>query len=177
MKKLLIGAIIGLAAAVAIINPLTAPLFHAVAEETVPAVNPNAIHVGASLYDLLIAYVAVIGTIVGGIVSWVQIKIKAKTGIDIDWGHRDAIETFAANQAGRFLNRFESLKGVDISIGSPIIAGLANEALQRIPEALKHFNLGPDDMKQRISDMIGRLTAPAAVTPPPATPTPVSGTV
>lgn len=131
-----------------------------------PAPTANVIHVGTTLYDLLIAYATVIGTIVSGIVVWVQIRVREKTGVDIDFGHRDAIETFVKNQAGNFLNRFDSLKGIDISVKNPIIASLANEALRRVPDALDHFNLGPEAISQRISDMIGRLRPAEAASQP-----------
>lgn len=140
--------------------------FNVLAQDPVP--NANVIHVGTTIYDLLIAYATVVGTIISALVGWVMWKVKEKTGVDIDWGHRDAIETFVKNQAGNFLNRFESLKGIDINVSNPIIAQLANEGLKRVPDALKHFNLGPEALAQRISDMVGRLTAPAAVAAQPS---------
>lgn len=135
-------------------------------DPTIP--TAGVIHVGSTIYDLLIAYATVVGTIVSVVIVWVQAKVREKTGVDIDFGHRDAIETFVKNQAGNFLNRFDNLKGIDITVKNPLIASLANEALKRVPDALNHFGLGPNEISQRISDMIGRLTAPAAVAAQPS---------
>lgn len=126
------------------------------------------VHVGSAVTDWLVLYVAAIGSVVGLIASWALFKF---TGIKMEANARNALETFVTNAAGGFLAKFETIKVADLNVNNELIARLANDALNRVPDALKQFGLGPEDVKRRIVEKIGILTAvpasvPAVVTPP-----------
>lgn len=130
----------------------------------VPAhAQTTAIPVGEAGGDLLETYLGILGTVVSAIVSWALwrfLKIRQ------DAEARDAIEKFVTNAAGALLagvrGRTDTIK---IDVGNPQIADLATGALRRIPDALKHFGLGPDDLKRRIIEKVGVLTAPGSNEP------------
>lgn len=114
------------------------------------------VDVGTPLTNLLATYVTLVGTILAALVGWAVLKF---TGVKLDSEARAAIEAFANNMAGKFLADLDSLKGIKIDVKNPTIAMLAMEALDRIPGALARFGLGVEDVRHRIVEKIGVLTA------------------
>lgn len=129
----------------------------------VPAHAQTAIPVGEAGGDLLETYLSVLGTLVSAIISWALwrfLKIRQ------DAEARDAIEKFVTNAAGALLAGVRGKTDqIKIEVGSPQIADLATGALRRIPDALKHFGLGPQDLQRRIVEKVGVLTAPGSNEP------------
>lgn len=132
-----------------------------VAQEVVTPAGDTTVNVGSPIINLLLAYSAALGTLVAGLASWVMLKI---TGIRLDAEARQAIETFATNAAGEFLNNFDTLKNVKVDVHNQMIAQLANAALTRIPDGLARFGWNAEQVKQRIVEKIGVLTAPGTTT-------------
>lgn len=129
----------------------------------------TSVHVGTTLNDLLLAYAGVIGTIVSAIAAWALSRFM---GIKLDQEARSAIETFTNNAAGGFLVKFDTLKGVNVDIHNADIAALANAGMTRIPDALKRFGLTADELKKRIVEKVGIMTAADTTTAALPTPKP-----
>lgn len=173
MKKYVMTAITASVIATAVLLASSAgpvlELSRALAQEVV-VVTPapdTTVNVGSAINNLILGYVAVLGSVVAAVVVWAVFKF---TGIKIEANARSAIETFVTNAAGAFLVRFDTLAGVKVDVGNAQIADLANGALLRVPDALKQFGLGPEDIKKRIVEKIGILTAVSASVPTGAPP-------
>lgn len=139
----------------------------AIAQTTVPTTEIN---FGTVLYNLANGLVPIVVLVIGAAATWAVALFNKKTGLDIEFFHRDALEAFLNNQAGRFLAPLENLKGLSLDVGNAEIARLAQEALNRIPDAKKFFNLTNEQIAQRIIDKIGIQTAPGVTAGPPPSP-------
>lgn len=149
---------LALAAMMGILLITVAP---ALAQVVVPATPDTTIHVGSLLDDLLKEYQTLIGTVVAGVITWAAAKF---TGIHLKKEARDAIETTANNLAGNFLAKYDTLDGVKVDVHNAEIAKIANNNLYRVEDSLKKFGLGVEDLKKRVVEKIGILTA-GGVTP------------
>jgi hypothetical protein len=123
------------------------------------AQDVTTVNLGGVLVNLLNSLVPVAVTLIGGLATWAFALFKKKTGLDIEFMHRDALEKFLANQAGRFLAPLDSWQGLKIDVGNKDIARLAQEAVNRIPDAIKFFGLDVGAIAQRIVDKVGLATA------------------
>lgn len=103
--------------------------------------------------------VPVLVTIITGLATWAFALFKKKTGLDVEFNHRDALEKFLSNQAGRFLAPLDSWQGLKIDVGNKVIAQLAQEGVNRIPDAIAFFGLDVMAITQRIVDKVGLATA------------------
>lgn len=120
------------------------------------------IDIGQAFSSVIAPYInaAVQGLIAAGVV-WVMAKIKQKTGIDIDAGHRDALTRALQNQASSLIA--EGVTYLDsrgkIVVGNNAMANAVNDLMQSVPDAVKHFGLTPEFVRDRIIDMIPQVTS------------------
>lgn len=127
------------------------------AQEVVAVPVDTTVDVGGPLYLFFRDYILpIFGSVLALIIGWAQFRL---TGIRQDAEARASIEIFATNAAGEFLSRFDSIKGMKIDVHNALIAQLANQALTRIPDGLARFGWTAEQVKQRIVEKIGVLTA------------------
>lgn len=158
----------------------------ALAQTTAPIPAGGFINVGQAFNAAVAPYVdAVVQGVIAALVGWVVWKIKQKTGIDIDAGHRDAVTRALQNQANALLAAGKTrMSGVKIQVDNLALATAANNLLTAVPDAAKHFGLTPQWAAEKIlatlpqTDAGARMVADAQVvnslggdaptTPPPA---------
>lgn len=142
-----------LAAAAVSVAVLAAPVAHAAP-----------IEIGQAFGTALQPYIdAAVQALIAALVGWVLILAKNKLNVSIDDSRRDAVVTFLKRQASSLLaDGAVKLKGVKIEVDNAALANAANKALDAIPDALKHFNLSPAALQERIVDMLPKEPAVAA---------------
>src|SRR5262245_8337324 len=97
------------------------------------------------------------------LVSWALLKLSTKFHVDIEAKHRDALVQFLQRQASSLLAKGEvKLQGTKITVNNEVLAGAANAAISAIPEALKFFNLNPEQLKGKILDLVPQQPAVAS---------------
>lgn len=114
------------------------------------------ISVGQAFSDALRPYIdAVVSGLILTLVSWVLFKLKTKFNVDIDAQNRDALTKFLQRQAASLVaDGAVKLNGVKVEVNNPALARAANAALHTIPDALNHFDIKPDQVSQKVGDMI-----------------------
>lgn len=124
----------------------------ALAQTTAPVQAGGFINVGQAFNAAIAPYVdAIVQALIAALVAWVVLKIKQKTGIDIDAGHRDAVTRALQNQAGALLAAGKvKLDGVKLSVDNLALANAANSLLAAVPDAAKHFGLTPQWAAEKI---------------------------
>lgn len=131
----------------------------AAAQTTAPATDPSTIYFGPAIASFVAAIVPIAVSVVAAAAAWAVSLFNKATGLRVEFSHRDALEKFLSNQAGRFLAPLSSWQGLSINVGNKDIARLAQEAVNRIPDAVKFFGLDTGQIAQRIVDKIGLATA------------------
>ena len=149
---------------------------------TAPARAAGVIDIGQAFNAAIAPYIdAVVQAVIAAFVLWVAAKIKQKTGIDIDAGHRDALTRALQNQASSLIA--DGATYIDahgkIAVNNLAMAKAVNDLMTVIPDAVKHFGLTPEFVARRIVDMIPQISGsvPRPVvniaTAPSAPPAPV----
>lgn len=100
---------------------------------------------------------------IAGLVSWVLFIVKNKFNVDIEAKNREALTAFLQRQASALLAAGAvKLNGVQIEVKNEALLGAANAAVSAIPDAMKFFNLTPEQIKHRIVDSLPQQPAVAA---------------
>lgn len=95
-------------------------------------------------------------------IGWVAYWLKQKYGIDVDAGHRNAIQTWAQNQAAALIAQgMAKADGLKIHVNSTALANAANSLLVRVPDAAKHFGLTPEKARDIIFDKLPQVPGAA----------------
>lgn len=136
------------------------------------ALKPYVDEMVATLIAAAFAYVALL-------LRSVATRFKEKTGIDmeealrqIEAHHRAAIEAFLVTQAGALIAKIgDPLLAMKLDLKNETLAYLANEALVRVPDALKRFGLTPEVLRGRILAKVGLIAGAQASVPVTAPPT------
>lgn len=151
-----------LAAAVLVIFP-TLVLAQAIQVAADPVQNPGIINIGQAFSAAAAPYInAVVNALIAAVIGLIAWKVKQRTGIEIDQGHRDAVIRALQNQAGSLIaDGMVKLENKTITVNSPALAKAANDVLASVPDAAKHFGLTPSYVADRIIDMIPQITAGA----------------
>ncbi len=124
------------------------------------------VDVGTGAFNLLNIYIPVAGTAVALGAAWFLNKFL---GMKLDAAGRDAMATWVSNQVGAFLAQHKGqLDKVKIDVRNETIAELADTAIDRIPDTLRRFKLGPEDLRQRIVEGIGKEIVKLPAPTPPA---------
>lgn len=125
--------------------------------------------------DPLTAQVATwLGWAVAGILTalavWLSTYLTKKYGIQIDAGMRQTIIDYATNKAGELIAKYGSKVHFEFNVGNPLLAKEVQDAVNRIPDALKHFGVDVTS-RQAVEDFISKFVvarlglAQAAATP------------
>lgn len=154
---------IGLAAAITL-----STVFFCAAWAQAPAVQPHSasiIDVGQMFSDAVAPYInAVISALILAGVTWLGAKIKQKTGIQIDQGHRDALTHALQSEASSLIaDGAVKMNGLTVDVKSPELAEAAQALAKRVPDAIAHFGLPPEVLAQKIIDAIPQTAAGAQI--------------
>lgn len=122
------------------------------------------IDVGQAFSSTIQPYVnAAIEAGIAGLISWVLLKVKDKFHVDIEAQNRAALTEFLQRQASALIAAGEvKLNGVKVEVKNEALLGAANAAISAIPDTMKFFNLTPEQVKNRIVDLIPQQPAVAA---------------
>ena len=89
------------------------------------------------------------------IVAIFGILAKSKYSQWLDQSSRDALETFVKNRASSLIaDGAVAIENKSVKVDSAFLARAANEASTAIPDALKRFNLTPENVAQKVIDAI-----------------------
>lgn len=120
------------------------------------AAHADVVNIGQAFSDVLKPYIdAAVSAAILALISWVALVVKKKFNVDIDAQNRDALIKFAQRQAASLVaDGAVKLNGVKVEVRNQDLARAANNALASIPDALKHFDIPPDKVGQKVGDMI-----------------------
>jgi len=117
------------------------------------------------IYKILEPYlVTLVSVFASALVGWVAIVIKNKFGLDIDAHMRETIQTAATNAAGALVAKMEGpLGNVSIDVRSRLVKDGVDMVIAKVPDAINHFKLSPEDLAAIIQAKLGIMqsTAPA----------------
>ncbi len=139
-----------------------------VATYIAPRSSPGIINIGQAFSDAAAPYIdAVVNALIASLIGWVCLKIKQRTGVEIDAGHRDAIVKSLQNQAGSLIA--DAKVKIDdngkIQVDNVALAHAVNDVIASVPDALAHFGATPDKaaayVEKRIVDTIPQIAAGA----------------
>jgi len=122
------------------------------------------------VYKILEPYlVMIVGIVVTTALGWIGMLIKSRFGIELDASMNAKIQSAAMNAAGAVVARMEGpLGNAAIDLRSPMVKQGVDLLLSKVPDAIAHFGLGPDELARIIQGKIGILQATGS--PAPAAP-------
>lgn len=128
-----------------------------------PALAQTTVNLGdlfAPWAEMLIGAFAVLVT---AILGWIAAQIKAKTGIDIEARHREALQTALTNAAGLVLSKLHGKAAeVEFDLRSVAVAQGVRYVMAAVPDAVERFGLSPEQLAEKLVAKLGLVTAPAA---------------
>ena len=129
---------------------------------------PNtSINLGDIIGPWLEMIVGAVAILVTAILGWLAALIKAKTGIDIEARHREALQTALTNAAGLMLRRLgDKANLVSFDVHNPIIREGILYVTRSAPDAVKKFGLSPEQLAEKLVAKLGLATATAALPEP-----------
>ena len=102
-----------------------------------------------------------VSVLVTAIVGWLAARIEAKTGIEIEARHREALQTALTNGAGLILNNAAGkVKDVSFDIRNPLVRDGVEYVLKAVPDAVEKFHLSPEQLSEKLVAKLGMATAP-----------------
>lgn len=100
--------------------------------------------------------------LITAIIGWIAAQIKAKTGIDIEARHREALQVALTNGAGLILNSLgRRAKDITFDVKHPAIASGVKYVMEAVPDAVDNFGLRPEQLAEKLVAKLGLATAPA----------------
>lgn len=98
-------------------------------------------------------------SLAAGIAGWLALVLKKKWGLEVDANQREAFQTAAKNSAQWLIVRGgEQLKGRSISIDNPLVAEAVKVMQASAGEAIKHFDVRPEELAQKILSKLPEVT-------------------
>ncbi|WP_046869346.1 hypothetical protein [Microvirga massiliensis] len=99
--------------------------------------------------------------------TWLWNLLRCKFGLEIEAKHREALQTSLTNAAGLIVARAgTAATGLRLDVRSVLLAEAVEYVLKAAPDALKHFDLTPESIREKLEAKIGVLAATNA--PPPS---------
>tara|TARA_R110002020_G_scaffold185004_3_gene382488 strand:+ start:3939 stop:4466 length:528 start_codon:yes stop_codon:yes gene_type:complete len=91
-------------------------------------------------------------TALSGLLTWVLARIGKSTGLQIDAGHRAALDQALRKAVTYAVGRLDERAkgGIPIAVRSEAIEIATDYALQSVPGALKYFGVGTDRLKAMV---------------------------
>lgn len=127
--------------------------------------NGGFIDIGQAFSDAVAPYInALVQAGIAALIGWVALKVKQRTGVEIDEGHRDALTRALQSEASSLIAKGEvKMDGVKVNVGSEALASAVQNLSKRVPDALNHFGLTPDVLAKRIVAAIPQTQAGAQI--------------
>ena len=115
----------------------------------------------APVYKLREPYlVMIVGIVVTTALGWIGVLLKSKLGFDLDANMQRTIQDAAMNAAGSVIARMEGQLGnVAIDVRSPLVKQGVDLLIAKVPDAIAHFGLTPDELAKIVQGKIGILQA------------------
>lgn len=134
------------------------------AQELAP---PTTINVGDLLAPWMQMLVGAVAVVITAILGWIAAQIKAKTGIDIEARHREALQTALTNAAGLVLNKLGSkISDMTFDVRHQAIREAVMYVSEAVPDAVKNFDLSPEQLAEKLVAKLGLATAPQQLPDP-----------
>jgi hypothetical protein len=116
-----------------------------------------------SLIAPAIPYVAtLIGVVVSALGAYIAAQIKRYTGLAVDQAVLAKVERYIEDKAAQEVAAAaDNLAHAQISVKSPIVAGLVTKIAAAIPEDLAAAGLTPEAVAHKLAAAFGRLQAAA----------------
>jgi hypothetical protein len=157
LKRTLIAAILCLAATAALAQATTPTSVTTIGELIAPW-----------LQVLLAATAGLIVALLGWLTTIINKKANLENDVSVlafEAHMRDALQT-ALNNAAGLIQQKATTTGVfakPLDVGSPELLQGLKYVTQAAPDALKHFGLDEDQLRQRLLAKLGQLNAPGAI--------------
>lgn len=92
------------------------------------------------------------------LVGWVFNLLRVRLGLDIDARHRATLETALGNAVGVVLNQIDTYGGAaKLDVKNAILAEAVTYVLKGAPDALRHFGLTEDRIREKIIAKAGAM--------------------
>jgi len=112
--------------------------------------------------EMLVGAMAILLT---AIIGWAAAQLKARTGIDIEAHHREALQTALTNAAGLALMKFGgSLADKKLDLRHPLIKDGILYVNNAVPDAVRKFGLTPEQLAEKLVAKLGLVTMPELTT-------------
>lgn len=126
------------------------------------AANDTRVVVGDLIAPWLEMLVGAVAVLITAILGWIAAQVKAKTGIDIEARHREALQTALTNAAGLALTRLSTTFGSKtIDVKHPLIKQAVEYVNSAVPDAIRNFGLTPEQIAEKIVAKVGLAQAPS----------------
>lgn len=126
------------------------------------AANDTRVVVGDLIAPWLEMLVGAVAVLITAILGWIAAQVKAKTGIDIEARHREALQTALTNAAGLALTRLSTTLGSKtIDVKHPLIKQAVEYVNSAAPDAIRNFGLTPEQIAEKIVAKVGLAQAPS----------------
>ena len=128
-----------------------------------PALAQTTVVDGTSIFGAWRPYLVEIVSIgVAALAGWLFNLARVRLGLDIDARHRDTLETALNNAVGLVINQLDSHAGaLKLDVKNAVLAEAVTYVMKGAPDALKHFGLTPDRIREKVLAKAGALV-PAA---------------
>jgi hypothetical protein len=131
-------------------TPTTNVDLHPVADALLP-------YVVAAVGALITAVVGIAVKLLNGFSTRIEDKLNVKWGLEIDQAHATALNQALVAAAGGVIQRLGAEGSMSVKVSDPIIREFAQRTADAVPAAMKHMNLTPQDLAQRILNRIPQV--------------------
>lgn len=116
-----------------------------------------------TFFDTLRPFLTEIASVfVAAIVAWLAKSVREKLGIDIEAGHRDALQAALTNAAGLAIAKAgDAALAIRLPKGHDFVEDALDYVRRAAPDAMKHFGLTPDAVRDKLRAKIGVLASGA----------------
>lgn len=119
---------------------------------TAAGAQESVLGVDSLLAPWLPTITAIAVTLLTGIGAWLSAWIKRKTGLQIEFFHRDTFQTAVDNAAGYIMSQSQ---GMTIDLRHPLVRDAVVMVNDGAHDALVFFGLGEDQIAKRILARLG----------------------
>lgn len=151
-----------------LVAALTVASTAALAQAALP--NPPAgagtlLDVGQAFSIVVQPYVnAAIQTILAAGLGWLAWWLKKKWGIEVDKGHRDAVQTWLTNQASSLVaDGAVKIENGRIVVNQQVLTQHALQITKQMPDAATYFKISPEMAASKITDKLPQVPAVASM--------------
>lgn len=133
----------------------------AVAQTVEPSAKVDA---GGGIFAALQPYIVDgAGVLITAFIGWAATKFSAKTGIEIDAKHRDALHSAIVTGINLGLSRVgEKIEGKPVTASNAVVADAMNWVNKSVPDALDRFKVTPDTLRTMVEAKIPQVTGATA---------------